>query len=86
MSAAVCGSLLQGPDPSLAYRPEVKMKEAKKKEEYRNYEVSARADDDANFSGGKGAVTVINGSYLMSLKAVKMILDGDDSAVFIKVF
>lgn len=32
--------LMQGPDPSLAYRPNLEKDETKGKEEYRNFEVS----------------------------------------------
>lgn len=34
---------MQGPDPSLAYRPNLEKKEAKEKEDYRNFEVSSKA-------------------------------------------
>lgn len=34
---------MQGPDPSLAYRPNLEMREPKEKEDYRNFEVSEKS-------------------------------------------
>lgn len=34
---------MQGPDPSLAYQPNLERKDTKEKEDYRNFEVSSKA-------------------------------------------
>lgn len=63
---------MQGPDPSLAYRPNLEKNETKEKEDYRNFEVSVQNSPSediclilrsfmAKFMGEKHTVIAIMG-------------------------